>query len=119
VRRRHHPKHDKIGSALETIPAWRQPSGSLQASPPGAWRRPERRNAMRTLAQSAYLESEFGTLSELPSAGTPLENPYVYDASARELKAMASQGLVKIVEERRLDVGPEGLISHLTFERLR
>ena len=41
---------------------------------------------MRTLAQSAYLESEFGTLSELPSVGTPLENPYVYDSSARELK---------------------------------
>jgi len=74
---------------------------------------------MRTLAQSAYLESEFGTLSELPSVGTPLENPYVYDASARELKDMASQGLVRIVEERRLDKGPEGLISRLTFKRLR
>jgi len=74
---------------------------------------------MRTLAQSAYLESEFGTLSELPSAGTSLENPYVYDASARELKAMAAQGLVKIVEEQRHDVGPEGLISRLTFKRLR
>lgn len=74
---------------------------------------------MRTLAQSAYLESEFGALSELPSVGTPLENPYVYDASARELKDMASQGLVKIVEERRYDEGPGGLISRLTFERLR
>jgi hypothetical protein len=74
---------------------------------------------MQTLAQSAYLDSEFGALSELQSAGTPLENPYVYDASARELKAMASQGLVKIVEEQRLDAGPEALISHLTFERLR
>jgi len=58
-------------------------------------------------------------LSELPSVGTPLENPYVYDASARELKAMASQGLVKIVEERRHHGGMGGLISHLTFERLR
>ena len=74
---------------------------------------------MRTLAQSAYLESEFGALSELPGAGTALENPYVYDASARELKVMASQGLVKIVEERWRDQGPEGLISRLTFERLR
>ncbi len=62
---------------------------------------------MRTLAQSAYLESEFGTLSELPSVGTPLENPYVYDASVRELKEMASQGLVKIVEEQRCDNGSE------------
>jgi hypothetical protein len=74
---------------------------------------------MRTLAQSAYLESELGALSELPSVGTPLENPYVYDASARELKDMASRGLVKIVEERRLGEAPEGLISRLSFERLR
>ena len=56
---------------------------------------------------------------ELPSVGTPLENPYVYDASARELKAMASEGLVKIVEERRHHEGLGGLISRLTFERLR
>ena len=74
---------------------------------------------MRTLAQSAYLESEFGALSELPSVGTSLENPYVYDASARELKAMAAQGLVKIVDERRNGDEPDGLISRLTFERLR
>ncbi len=71
---------------------------------------------MRTLAESAYFDSEFGALSELPAAGTALENPYVYDSSARELKAMASLGLVKIVEERRV---ADGLISRLTFERLR
>ena len=74
---------------------------------------------MRTFAQSAYLDSEFGALSELPSGGTPLENPYVYDASAKELKDMASRGLVKIVEERRHGDGRCGLISLLTFERLR
>jgi hypothetical protein len=74
---------------------------------------------MRTLAQSVYIDSEFGALSELPSAGSPLENPYVYDASARELKAMATQGLVKIVHEQRRSTSPEALISHLTFKRLR
>lgn len=74
---------------------------------------------MRTLAQNAYLESEVGTLSELPSAGTPLENPYVYDSSAQELKVMASEGLLRIVEERRGDSGSGELISHLTFQRLR
>jgi hypothetical protein len=74
---------------------------------------------MQTLAQTAYLDSEPGTLCELPSAGTPLENPYAYDASARELKAMASQGLVKIVEERRHHGDGGKLISRLTFERLR
>ena len=45
---------------------------------------------MQTLARSAYLDSEFGTLSQLSSVGSSLENPYVYDSSARELKAMAS-----------------------------
>jgi len=73
---------------------------------------------MQTLAQRVYLDSEFGSLSELPSAGSPLENPYVYDSSAREIKAMANRGLVKIVDERRVD-GRDSLISHLTFQRLR
>ena len=73
---------------------------------------------MRTLAETAYLESDFGSLSELPSSGSPLENPYVYDASARELHAMASQGLVRIVDERR-DAAGDGLISRVVFERLR
>jgi hypothetical protein len=74
---------------------------------------------MGTLALTPYLDSEFGTLSELPCVGTPLENPYVDDASARELKPMASQGLVKIVEEQRRGDDPGGLISRPTFERLR
>jgi hypothetical protein len=74
---------------------------------------------MRTLAESVYLDSEFGTLSELPNAGSWLENPYVYDASAHELKAMASEGLVRIVDERRSGDGPGALIRRLTFERLR
>jgi hypothetical protein len=72
--------------------------------------------SMRTLAKSAYLDSELGALSELPNVGTSLENPYVYDASARELKGMADEGLIKIVEERQVF---DGLISHLKFERLR
>ena len=74
---------------------------------------------MQTLAQNAYLDSQVGALSELPTAGSALENPYVYDASARELKALAAQGLVKIVEEQRFSSDPTGLISRLTFERLR
>ncbi|MET0209727.1 MAG: hypothetical protein ABW220_11850 [Burkholderiaceae bacterium] len=74
---------------------------------------------MRTLAETVYLDSEFGTLSELPNAGSSLENPYVYDASAQELKAMASNGLVRIVDETRSSEASGGLIRHLTFERLR
>lgn len=73
---------------------------------------------MQTLAQRCYLESEFGTHSELSGVGSSLENPYVYDASARELEAMASDGLIRIVDQRR-DGQVRGLISRLTFERLR
>ena len=74
---------------------------------------------MQTLALATYLDSAFGTLNELPSAGTPLENPYVYHTSAREVKAMALMGLVRIVEEQRQGDGSEALINRLSFERLR
>jgi hypothetical protein len=56
-------------------------------------------SSKHTLAQSAYLDSIFGIDEELPRAGSALENPYVFDASARELKAMAAEGLLDIVEE--------------------
>jgi hypothetical protein len=74
---------------------------------------------MRTLAQSAYLDSEFGSLTELLPVGSPLENPYVYDSSARELMAMESRGLIKIVDARRGNGGDSKLISRVTFQRLR
>ena len=90
----------------------------MVASPSGAFDAPRSEFAMQTLAQRIYLDSEFDSLNELPNTGSPLENPYVYDASAQEIKAMASEGLVKIVDERRFD-GREGLISRLTFKRLR
>lgn len=73
---------------------------------------------MQTFAQRVFDESKLGTVTELPGAGTSLENPYVYDDSARELMAMASQGLVRIVDARRRDHEPGGLICHLTFQRL-
>ena len=74
---------------------------------------------MRTLAQSAYLDSEFGVEQELPHAGSALENPFVFDATARELHDMAREGLVEIVDERRCDVSDESLIDRLTFKRVR
>ncbi len=72
---------------------------------------------MRTLVKSAYLDSAFGTETELGAAGTSLENPYVYDSAARELKAMAEAGLVEIVSERY--DAPNRLIERITFARLR
>jgi hypothetical protein len=75
---------------------------------------------MRTLAHSAYLDSEFGVLQELPKAGSSLENPYVFDETARELKSMADRGLVRIVDEHRVvAAGTEPLIDRLLFVRLR
>jgi hypothetical protein len=71
-----------------------------------------------TLARSVYLDSEFGVPQDLPKAGSPLENPYVYDDAAKELKAMAEHGLVEILSERTAR-GSESLIDRLTFKRLR
>ena len=73
---------------------------------------------MHTLAQSAYLDSAFGAEEELPHAGSALENPYVFDASARELKAMAARGLVEIVDEHSSHVADELLIDRLRFRRV-
>ena len=74
---------------------------------------------MGTLALSAYLDSTFGAESELPRAGSSLENPFVYDASARELKALAERGLIEVTAEHRHRHGDEELIDHLSFRRLR
>lgn len=73
---------------------------------------------MHTLAQSVYLDSMFGIEQELPHAGSALENPYVFDASARELKAMAAHGLVEIVEEHTTRIADEDLIDQLRFRRV-
>jgi len=74
---------------------------------------------MATLARSFYLDSEFGVEQELPRTGSTLENPFVFDDAARELKAMAGEGLVKIVHEGTVLAAGETLIDELRFVRLR
>ncbi len=74
---------------------------------------------MPTLAHAAYLDSSFGAVSELPHAGSSLENPFVYDDAAREIKQLAERGLVEIVDERTVQHADERLIGHLSFKRLR
>jgi hypothetical protein len=91
---------------------WHHVDASPQLAPSGDL-------LMHTLGQVAYLDSSFGSLSELPHAGSALENPFVYDDSAREIKALAERGLVEIVVERTMQFADERLISHLTFRRLR
>jgi hypothetical protein len=73
----------------------------------------------RTLAESAYLDSQFGVVQILPRAGSSLEHPLVYDAAARELRVMAARGLIEIVQEHVTcsDDGP--LIDSLHFRRVR
>lgn len=74
---------------------------------------------MRTLAQSAYLEALFTGEVELPHAGSALENPYVFDGSARELKAMAASGLIEVLNEHTIRRADETLIDRFRFRRLR
>ena len=76
-------------------------------------------SSVRTLAQSFYGDSSFGIERELPRAGSALENPYVYDSSARELKAMADRGLIEVTKEQSHTAGDEQLIDYLSFRRLR
>ncbi|MBL8318981.1 MAG: hypothetical protein JNJ42_11285 [Burkholderiaceae bacterium] len=74
---------------------------------------------MNTLAQTLYLDSAFGVALDVPNAGCSLENPFVYDAVARELKAMADRGLIEIVSEHHKPLGEDTLIDRLQFKRLR
>jgi hypothetical protein len=73
---------------------------------------------MLSLAQSMFLDSELRVEQELPHAGSALENPFVYDAVARELKQMAQRGLVEIVQEHSTP-GGEPLIDSLRYRRVR
>ena len=74
---------------------------------------------MRTLARTAYLDSEPGVLQELPRAGSALENPLVFDDAAREIKLLADQGLVEIIAEHQQDTRGGTLIDRLLFKRVR
>ena len=74
---------------------------------------------MQTLATSAYLEADVGAISELPRAGSSLENPYAYDAAAREIKALAERGLVAVVDERTSGDPGKLLTTAIRFKKLR
>lgn len=74
---------------------------------------------MHTLARSAYLDAPCGVPQELPHAGSTLENPFVFDDAAKELKSMAEQGMLVILDEHMGGSAPEPLIDRLCFMRLR
>ncbi|MDY0745750.1 hypothetical protein SNE35_14615 [Paucibacter sp. R3-3] len=80
----------------------------------------ERMSRMGSLAMTAFLDSAFGEVTELPRAGSALEHPLVFDSAARELHALADQGRLEIVDERRGSGSDgKGLIDHLRFRRLQ
>ncbi len=74
---------------------------------------------MLSIAESLLVHTPLGGTSELPRAGTALENPFVYDAAAREMKEHARCGRVEIVDEVCVPMGGEQIVSRLAFRRLR
>lgn len=74
---------------------------------------------MSTIAQSIYLEAKPGIPWPLERVGSSLDNPFVYDAAAKDIKAMADKGLVEIVDEQAALCLGEPLISMISFKRLR
>ena len=74
---------------------------------------------MLSIAESLLVHTPLGAKFELPRAGTALENPYVYDAAAREIKEYASRGHVEIIDEVVTPMGAEQIVSRLVFKRLR
>ena len=74
---------------------------------------------MTSLSRTIYLSADVGVPTDVQPAGSSLENPYVYDSVARELKAMADEGLLKVVSEARRQDASEPLIGRIRFARLR
>lgn len=73
---------------------------------------------MRTLARGIYASAGVGIEVMLPHSGSWLENALVYDASAREIKALAERGLVRIVSKRTVASGTRSVITELVFSKL-
>jgi hypothetical protein len=69
------------------------------------------------LAFSIYLDSAVGIPTVMSAAGSSLENPWVYDSVARELRTLAERGLLDIVAEKRRE--GDALIGSIAFTRRR
>jgi hypothetical protein len=73
---------------------------------------------MSTIANGVYRNAPIGAIVNLPKYGTPLENRYVFDAAACEIKALAERGLVKVVDERHTSERDNTLITDIAFVKL-
>ena len=56
---------------------------------------------------------------EAQPGGQFAREPYVYDSVARDLKRLALEGLVEIIDEKASGDGGERLIERIAFRRLR
>ena len=73
---------------------------------------------MSSIAMTVFLDSSPGELIDLPHAGSGLEHPLVFDSAAREIRQLAADGRVEVVEQRVKTVGNDTLIEELRFRRL-
>lgn len=74
---------------------------------------------MQTLARTFVLDAPVGVVAHLPRAGSALEIPDVFDASAREIEALAAEGMVEVVHKRGGSAEREPFITEFAFVRLR
>ena len=71
-----------------------------------------------SIAERIYAGAPRDAPTVLPRAGTSLENPWVYDSVAREIKEMASGfGDLEILDEDATADAGESLITRLVFRR--
>lgn len=74
---------------------------------------------MTSMSRRIYLAADVGIPTDVLPAGSSLENPYVYDSVARELKSMAEEGLLRVVSEECRPGDAGRLIERISFARLR
>lgn len=69
------------------------------------------------MAVHSLLDAPVGAPFELPRAGSSLENPFVYDAVARELRCEARRGRLAVVDCVSEGEGTDALIKRFVFVR--
>ena len=71
-----------------------------------------------SIARQIFAQAPVGEPVRLPQAGTSLENPYVFDSVAREIKFAGSAfGELEVIEERT-HASDDSLIVDFVFRRL-
>jgi len=74
---------------------------------------------MEPITLSVLRASKVGVERRLERAGGALENPYVYDDVAKDLKSLVREGWLEVTAEEWVVRSGESLIDHITFVRKR